>query len=62
MIYKNIPKRAAILTDYEARQIQKAIQYPSEIVEIEDIKSADRFAIQFGKIEKSEFIPIGFVQ
>tara|TARA_A100001011_G_C13869421_1_gene658319 strand:+ start:200 stop:391 length:192 start_codon:yes stop_codon:yes gene_type:complete len=62
MILKDIPRNASFLTEYEANQIKPKIGVPAQIVEIEDLQSErDRFVIQYGKIEKKEFIAIGFV-
>jgi hypothetical protein len=62
MILKDLPRSASILTEYEANQIKPKIGFPAKIIEIEDLSGLDRFVIQYGRIEKKEFIPIGFLK
>lgn len=62
MILKDLPRSASILTEYEANQISPKIGYPTKIIEIEDLSGLDRFVIQYGRIEKKEFIPLGFLK
>ena len=62
MILKDVPRTALFLTDYEANQIKPKIGFPAKIIEIEDLSSErDRFVVQYGRIEKKEFIPLGYV-
>ena len=62
MILKDVPRTASFLTEYEANQIKPKIGFPAKIIEIEDLSSErDRFVIQYGRIEKKEFIPLGYV-
>ena len=61
MILKDLPRTATILTEYEANQIKPKIGFPAKIIEIEDLSGLDRFAIQYGRIEKKEFVPIGYL-
>jgi hypothetical protein len=62
MILKDVPRTASFLTEYEANQIKPKIGFPAKIIEIKDLSSdRDRFVIQYGRIEKKEFIPLGYV-
>ena len=62
MILEDLPRSASILTEYEAHQIKPKIGFPAKIIEIEDPSGLDRFVIQYGKVEKKEFIPLGFLK
>ena len=62
MILKDLPRSASILTEYEANQIKPKIGFPAKIIEIEDLTGLDRYVIQYGRIEKKEFIPLGFLK
>lgn len=61
MILKDLPRSASILTEYEANQIKPKIGFPAKVIEIEDLAGLDRFVIQYGKIEKKEFVPMGYL-
>ena len=62
MILKDVPRTALFLTEYEANQIKPKIGFPAKNIEIEDLSSErDRFVVQYGRIEKKEFIPLGYV-
>jgi hypothetical protein len=62
MILEDLPRSASILTEYEANQIKPKIGFPAKIIEIDDLSGLDRFVIQYGKIEKKQFIPLGFLK
>lgn len=63
LLLKDLPSSASILTEYEANQISPKIGYPTKIIEIEDLSGiVDRFVIQYGRIEKREFVPLGFLK
>jgi len=62
LLLKDLPSSASILTEYEANQISPKIGYPTKIIEIEDLSGLDRFVIQYGKVEKREFVPLGFLK
>jgi len=62
LLLKDLPSSASILTEYEAIQISPKIGYPTKIIEIEDLSGLDRFVIQYGKVEKREFVPLGFLK
>jgi hypothetical protein len=62
MILKDVPRTALFLTEYEANQIKPKIGFPAKIIEIEDLSSErDRYVIQYGRIDKKEFVPMGYV-
>ena len=62
MILKDLPRTTSILTEYEANQIKPKIGFPAKVIEIEDLTGLDRFVIQYGRIEKKEFIPLGYLK